>query len=505
MKSHKIFAPFCAILLTLALAFPALAAETHSVRITLPAMLDVFVDGTKVDFLVSNEGKYPPFSYDGTVYIPLMTVGRWLGADTVWDEKSETVAITSNGAEPIYDTVIGLLGQGVGFQWGDSQYDEDRGKGVEAQVLSNATVTLNGKVQSLAKADGNPAYPLSIRGFIYLPIESVGAWLGKEVLQYGGNLYLYQTSMEELTQAKTSLATIHSHLDAVRAVITGTAPTSEAEFATKAKETQSHLMAAYALPAPAFQGLKYDWKDLHYWLELTLTKLVDGYLPAEESSGVGEPARPAFLSDPHTTVQDKWERFSGGIVPAPGYSSYFLYAEEQCSKMEQLLTAIDKSPIHSPSTEEMLPIVENIPASGTAYASTQPVLVNGTAVEFQCYALKDTKGNDTNYVKLRDVASILNGTAVQFNVGWDGTVNIETEKAYTPNGSEMFTPFSGDRVYKSAGAETRVDGRGVSLNAIVLTDDQGGAYTYYKLRDLGMILGFQVGWNSQSGIYIETE
>lgn len=505
MKSHKIFAPFCAILLALALAFPALATETHSVRITLPAMLDVFVDGSKVDFLVSNEGKYPPFSYDSMVYIPLMTVGRWLGADTVWDEKSETVAITSNGSEPVYDTVIGLLGQGVGFQWGDSQYDIDREKGVEAQILPNVTVTLNGKVQSLAKADGSPAYPLFIRGFIYLPIESVGAWLGKEVLQYGGNLYLYQTSMEELTQAKTSLATIHSHLDAVRAVVTGATPESEAEFIIKAKEVQNHLVTTYMLPAPDLQALEYDWKDLHYWLELTLTKLVDGYLPAAESSGAGEPARPAFLSDPHTTVQDKWERFSSGIVPASGYSSYFLYAEGKCSEMEQLLTGMDKSPIQSSPIKETLPVMENIPASGTAYAATQAVLVDGRAVEFQCYALKDAKGNDTNYVKLRDVASILNGTAVQFNVGWDGTVNIETEKAYTPNGSEMFTPFSGDRVYKSTGAETRVDGRGVSLNAIVLTDDQGGAYTYYKLRDLGMILGFQVGWNSQSGIYIETE
>ena len=40
----------------------------------------------------------------------------------------------------------------------------------------------------------------------------------------------------------------------------------------------------------------------------------------------------------------------------------------------------------------------------TAYASTQSVKVDGVAVEFQMYALKDEKGNDTNYVKVRDVA-----------------------------------------------------------------------------------------------------
>lgn len=140
-----------------------------------------------------------------------------------------------------------------------------------------------------------------------------------------------------------------------------------------------------------------------------------------------------------------------------------------------------------------------------AYASTQSVLVDGSPVEFQCYALKDQSGNDINYIKLRDVASVLNGTAVQFNVGWDGAVNIETGKGYTPNGSEMSTPFSGNRSYEKATAETRIDGVAANLSAIVLKDDAGGAYTYYKLRDLGEALGFRVDWSAEKGIFIETK
>lgn len=140
-----------------------------------------------------------------------------------------------------------------------------------------------------------------------------------------------------------------------------------------------------------------------------------------------------------------------------------------------------------------------------AYASTQSVLVDGSPVEFQAYALKDANGNDTNYIKLRDVASVLNGTAVQFNVGWDGAVNMETGKAYIPNGSEMMTPFSGDRAYETATAETRINGVATDLSAIVLKDDQGGAYTYYKLRDLGTALGFRVDWLAEKGIFIETK
>lgn len=141
----------------------------------------------------------------------------------------------------------------------------------------------------------------------------------------------------------------------------------------------------------------------------------------------------------------------------------------------------------------------------TAYASTQNVRVDGKKVEFQCYALKDANGNDTNYVKLRDVASVLSGTGVQFDVGWNGAVNIETGKAYTPNGSEMSKPFSGDRIYKKASSGTKINGFGVNLDAIVLTDDVGNGYTYYKLRDLGAWLGFKVDWSAEKGIFIETK
>ena len=142
----------------------------------------------------------------------------------------------------------------------------------------------------------------------------------------------------------------------------------------------------------------------------------------------------------------------------------------------------------------------------TAYASTQLVEVDGKKIEFQCYALKDANGNDTNYVKLRDVAYILNGTAAQFQVGWDGQVAITTKTAYTPNGSEMKTPYSGDRTYAKAGSESvRLNGSSNSMNALLLKDGEGNGYTYFKLRDLGTALGFKVDWSPERGIYIETK
>lgn len=150
-------------------------------------------------------------------------------------------------------------------------------------------------------------------------------------------------------------------------------------------------------------------------------------------------------------------------------------------------------------------VVDGVSAVPTAYPSTQSILVNGQAVEFQCYALKDAKGNDTNYIKLRDLASVLNGTGSQFEVTWDGSVNLVPGQPYTPNGSEMSTPFSGPRDYEPATAGTKLNNVSANLEAIVLKDDAGGAYTYYKLRDLGKALGFTVDWSADQGIFIQTK
>ncbi len=139
-----------------------------------------------------------------------------------------------------------------------------------------------------------------------------------------------------------------------------------------------------------------------------------------------------------------------------------------------------------------------------AYPSTQKVDVDGKAVEFQCYALKDQSGNDTNYIKLRDLADILNGSAAQFQVDWNGKVTITTGQGYTKDGSERSTPFSGRRVYKEVTDQTLVNGKAADLAAFTLMDENGGGYTYYQLRDLGKALGFNVGWSADKGIFVET-
>ena len=139
-----------------------------------------------------------------------------------------------------------------------------------------------------------------------------------------------------------------------------------------------------------------------------------------------------------------------------------------------------------------------------AYPRPQTVSLDGFPVKLSFYALKDANGYETNYVKLRDLAAILNSTAAKFNVGWDGAVNILSKTDYAPNGTEMQTPFSGDRAYRFNTAPIRIDGRDADLQGIVLTDDDGGGYTYFKLRDVGEALGFNVSW-TPGGILIQSD
>ena len=182
---------------------------------------------------------------------------------------------------------------------------------------------------------------------------------------------------------------------------------------------------------------------------------------------------------------------------------YYGGTEEQWKaiSIQQYNTNLTSATIHYNSTMPQQPAK---PTQAMAYASTQNVLVDGKSVEFYAYALKDANGNDTNYVKLRDVAQILNGSAAQFEVGWDGSISITTRSAYTSNGSELIQNFAGNQPYTVNTFPVKVNGAAVALDAITLTDATGG-YTYFKLRDLGSALGFNVGYANGVGIFIQTD
>lgn len=164
----------------------------------------------------------------------------------------------------------------------------------------------------------------------------------------------------------------------------------------------------------------------------------------------------------------------------------------------------DRTSPYQPLPVQLFTIPPNA-APDMAYASSQAVLVDGSAVQFPCYALKDENGNDTNYIKLRDLAIILNGTAAQFEVEWDGSISLAPGKRYSPNGSELSGSRSGMAYYTVQTDPVKVNGQEVVLDSFVITDTHGGGSTYFRLRDLGAALGFTVDWSAETGIYIQTQ
>lgn len=151
-----------------------------------------------------------------------------------------------------------------------------------------------------------------------------------------------------------------------------------------------------------------------------------------------------------------------------------------------------------------------VPVSSTATTtaqSTQIITLNSNTVTLDAYTLKAPNGGDVTYVKLRDVAALLDGTAAQFNVDWrSGAIYVDTGKPYTTkNGTELKAITGADGSYKWNTAPVLFDGTTKALEGIVITDGTGGGHTFFKLRDLGAAIGFTVDWSPEKGIYIETE
>ena len=132
----------------------------------------------------------------------------------------------------------------------------------------------------------------------------------------------------------------------------------------------------------------------------------------------------------------------------------------------------------------------------TPTAST--VLVNGENVAFDAYKI-----NDNNYFKLRDLAYILNGTAKQFNVGWDGAnnaISLTSGQPYTAVGGEMTGKGSGAKTPELTNSKILKDGAEVSFTAYNIEGNN-----YFKLRDIGAAFNFGVDWDgARNTIAIDT-
>jgi len=130
------------------------------------------------------------------------------------------------------------------------------------------------------------------------------------------------------------------------------------------------------------------------------------------------------------------------------------------------------------------------PTSSKIYVNGHEAYINGYNIEYN------------NYFKLRDLAAVLAGTESQFNVSYDSTQDLITiTRGLAPE--SLFVLVEENKTIKSAqNTESKITVDGTEVNPQGYNIDYNN---YFKLRDLGAILGFNVEWNEQwDSIYITT-
>ena len=110
----------------------------------------------------------------------------------------------------------------------------------------------------------------------------------------------------------------------------------------------------------------------------------------------------------------------------------------------------------------------------TAIPSKTSFEMNGKPVSVpQAYNI-----NDNNYLQLRGIAVLLNGTKAQFNVGWDGKYAvIETGKAYS--GEANYAAMQTTTNVRQSNTSFKIDGKPVTFEKAYLID---GDTNYLQLR-----------------------
>lgn len=150
-----------------------------------------------------------------------------------------------------------------------------------------------------------------------------------------------------------------------------------------------------------------------------------------------------------------------------------------------------------PEKTETAPAQPTTPQIATPTGNT--LLVDGAEKIPAAYLI-----NDNNYFKLRDVAALLNGTQAQFSIGWDGVtgaITITTGEAYTALGTELQGKPTDMATAQMSKSIIYINGEKVDLSAYLINDNN-----YFKLRDLGKALGFNVSWDGVKGaVLIESD
>jgi len=133
-----------------------------------------------------------------------------------------------------------------------------------------------------------------------------------------------------------------------------------------------------------------------------------------------------------------------------------------------------------------------------AVVSPQTLKVDGAIYRCEKYNI-----DGSNYFKLRDLAYLLNYTGSSFSVGWDAetyTVSIATGGEYQAIGKELLLGADASATAQKTAQTILIDGEKVTdINVYNI-----GGSNYFRLRDLGDALGFDVEFDADTNTAVVT-
>ena len=146
-----------------------------------------------------------------------------------------------------------------------------------------------------------------------------------------------------------------------------------------------------------------------------------------------------------------------------------------------------EAPAAQPAAEEKLEVVP----------SSQKLSVDGVEQSTEIYNI-----NGSNYFKLRDMAALLDGTGSRFSVSYDDAakrISVTTGEAYTAVGGELSTGTDKSDSTVMSSQSIQVNGEVMDLTAYNI-----GGNNFFKLRELGEALGFDVDYDEATRTMLVT-
>jgi hypothetical protein len=98
--------------------------------------------------------------------------------------------------------------------------------------------------------------------------------------------------------------------------------------------------------------------------------------------------------------------------------------------------------------------------------------------------------HDYNWIKLRDFAMLLNGSAKQFGIGYDqatNTITLTASAPYAPLGDELQDGLAEPITAVASPQRVLLDGKLVEVAAYNIN-----GYNYFRLRDLAIMIDIGV-------------